>query len=178
MKSAEQRKDEIRLVLRPIVAGEESLVLEIFNQSKTYFRKVDGCDPSLKIVLDAIAGGPQKKSESYKKEFLIVEHSDRPVGVIDAHIDHPQKGIVYVGLLLIEESFFGVGIGRRVYNLFEDYVRRAHGAKSLRLGVSAENDVTAFWEKMGFQPNGRTYSWQGESKTTEVRELSKELAPL
>ena len=52
-------------------------------------------------------------------------------------------------------------------------MKRAFGSKIIRLGISDENDVSGFWKAVGFMPNGRTYSWKGEAKTTNVVEYDR-----
>ena len=102
---------------------------------------------------------------------------ETPIGLIDVHAHHPEKGICYVGLLLLKESHHKCGLGRKSYLLLEDYVRRAFDCSIIRLGVSKENDYSNFWEKMGYTPNGNAYEWVGESKTTLVLEFEKEISP-
>lgn len=150
-------------------------VFEIFRQSKQYFLKVDGCEPTLKIAEHALVDGPKQPNDKYFKEFLIIEMDGKNVGVLDLHANHPEVGMCYLGLLLITEDLFSKGLGTRVYELAEDYIKRALGCKKIRLGISDDNNVTGFWIKMGFQPNGKTYSWKGEEKTSMVSELDKEL---
>jgi GNAT superfamily N-acetyltransferase len=117
--------------------------------------------------------GPKKQSEKYFKEFLIIDLNDEPVGVLDLHANHPKAGVCYLGLLLIKEDCFGKGLGRRCYELAEDYIKRALGCSKLRLGVSDANDVAGFWEKQGFTHNGKTYNWTGEAKISMVRDFEK-----
>lgn len=163
------------LCFRHADSSDENLVLEIFKKSPNYFMRVDGVEPSLATVKHAIADCPPKRGETYRKEFLIVEYQDQPIGVVDLHINHPEPGVVYIGLLLVTEDLFGKGLGRRIYELVEHYVKRIFEAKLMRLGISDDNDVSEFWKKVGFTANGRTYEWMGESKTTHVNEFDKQV---
>jgi uncharacterized cupin superfamily protein len=166
------------LSFRYVGPGDEGVILEIFNKSSIYFLRVDGCTPTLKTVRHAIADGPEKRIDSYRKEFLLIENNDKPIGVVDLHIDHPEPGVVYVGLLLITEDLFRKGLGRRAYDLVEHYVKTIFDAKLMRLGISDDNDVSVYWKKMGFVANGRTYSWKGENKTANVVEFDKEIGTI
>ncbi len=132
-------------------------VLKIFETSPTYFQKVDGCHPTLKTATHAIVDGPKKTIDSFFKEFLMIELNSEPIGTVDLHCDHPEKGITYLGLLLISEHLFGKGLGKRCYQLVEDYVKCAFGSKVIRIGVSDDNDVSGFWRAVGFLPNGKSY---------------------
>ncbi len=150
-------------------------VLEIFKRSPTYFQRVDGCLPTLEMAKHAIVDGPKKHGEDYFKECLIIKLNNEPIGILDVHANHPEKEICYLGLLLIPENQFSRGLGRKCYELAEDYVLRAFGCKTIRLGISNDNDVSGFWQKMGFEFNGKTYDWKGEQKTATIREFDKNL---
>ncbi len=163
------------LCLRHGSLEDENLILDIFKKSPNYFLRVDGVEPSLATVSQVLKDRAKNSNESYRKEFLIVEFEDRPLGVVDLHIHHPETGIVYLGLLLVTEELCDKGFGRRIYGLVEDYVSRIHDTKQMRLGISKENDVSEFWKKLGFVPNGKTYDWKGECKTTRVIEFEKQL---
>jgi len=163
------------LAFRPTGENDAALVLEIFRKSPTYFERVDGCAPTLEMARKTISDGPKKSDSQYFKEFLIIEWNDKPIGVLDLHVHHPESGICYLGLLLIVENLFGQGLGSRCYELAEDYIKRALECSTVRLGVSSANDVERFWESMGFVPNGKTYEWAGEMAKTLVRELQKSI---
>lgn len=163
------------LKLRLAQNDDAAEVLKIFETSPTYFRNVEGCFPTIKSATHSILDGPTKTGQTYFKEFLIIEQLGKPIGTVDLHCDHPEPGITYLGLLLIGEHLFGQGLGRRCYELVEDYVKRSFGSKSIRLGISDSNDVSGFWIAMGFHPNGKTYSWHGEGKVTNVTEYDKNL---
>ncbi len=71
------------LCFRHASASDENLILEIFRKSPNYFLRVDGVEPSLTTVKHAVADCPPKRGESYRKEFLIVENQNQPIGVVD-----------------------------------------------------------------------------------------------
>ena len=153
--------------------GDEEKIFAIFEKSPTYFLRADGCLPTLKMAKAAITDGPPKRHEKYFKEFLMIYLDSKPIGILDLHAHHPEVGICYLGLLLIDEDLFSRGIGRKCFELAQDYIKRAYQCHTIRLGVSDDNDVSAYWLKMGFEPNGRNYEWQAEKKKTNVREFDK-----
>ncbi len=161
--------------LRHISSVDHPTVLNVFEKSPTYFRRVDGCEPTLKSVQIALTDGPKMQTPTYRKEFLFLEYKNQPIGVVDLHIDHPEAGIAYLGLLLLAEDSFSKGFGRRFYDLVEHYAKTTFGIKKMRLGISDDNDVSGYWKKMGFVPNGKTYEWKGENRTTNVVEFDKSL---
>jgi uncharacterized cupin superfamily protein/RimJ/RimL family protein N-acetyltransferase len=164
---------ENHLELRLCSEADVQEVLSIFKKSPTYFEKVDGCSPAEKTARHAIVDGPKNTNEMYFNEFLIIQRNEQPIGVVDLHANHPEIGICYIGLLLIDEELFGQGIGTQCYNFIEDYILRSYECKQIRLGISAENNVSGFWVKMGFKPSGKSYEWKGENKITNVREFDK-----
>ncbi len=170
-KSDHGASDHIAFRLCDESAADE--VLKIFQESPNYFQRVDGRLPTLMTAMQAMVDGPKKRDEQYFKEFLVIDLNDEPIGVLDLHVHHPEVGTCYLGLLLIKEDRFGKGLGRRCYELAEDYFRRALGCSKVCLGVSDANDVTEFWVKLGFTQNGKTYKWTGEAKISVVREFER-----
>ncbi|MBP9708567.1 MAG: GNAT family N-acetyltransferase [Oligoflexales bacterium] len=150
------------LALVPCDESDVDEVLHIFNSAASYFEKVEGSQPTLKMAQNIIKDIPKKISDKYIKDFLFIELQKEKIGIVDLHVNHPEDGVCYLGLLLISNSKSGKGLGRKCYTLIEDYIIRAHSCKKIRLGVSADNDVSAFWEKLGFLANGNSYEWQGE----------------
>jgi len=163
------------LSFRHAHADDEGLILDIFKSSPNYFAAVEGCEPSWDLVRAELGEKPKTQGSDYRKEFLIAEWNGEPVGVLDLHIHHPERGCAYMGLLLISEKYFGLGLGRRIFELAEDYLKRIFEIQTLKLGISAANDVSGFWEKVGFVPNGKSYQWTGARKVTSVTEYQKDL---
>jgi uncharacterized protein len=161
--------------LEPVTLNSQELVLSLFESSPDYFLKVEGCLPSIATVHDAILGKPQRLHSGYKKEFLIVRQDGRAIATCELHINHPDDTIAYIGLLLVREDLKGKGLGKACYQAVERYVCDRYGCKSIRLGVSDENDVSGFWSKLGFRSNGRHYTWEGERKASNVVEYEKSL---
>lgn len=167
-------KDHLRLEL--CTESHLGRILSIFEASPEYFRKVDGMEPSLEVAKQYFTEKPSKPDPKHFKEFFIIQKDGEDIGVVELHGNNPKEGITYLGLLLIHEDQFGSGLGRKCYELAEDYVRRGYQHKMIRLGVSDENDVSPFWRKMGFAPNGDRYEWQGADKKAYVTEFEKTLA--
>lgn len=162
--------------LAPATSAQSELILSLFQSSPSYFQNVEGAEASLATVEEALRARPKQTVPEYKKEFLIVSDDDgRPVGTVELHVHHPEKGIAYIGLLQIRDELAGRGVGRRAYAAVEDYARSKFGVDRIRLGVADDNDVSGFWAKLGFRANGRTYTWMGERKSNNVVEYEKRL---
>ena len=175
LRRARERVKRQVMELETVTLNSQDLVLSIFESSPSYFKRVEGCLPTVSTVEEAILGKPAKPSPEYKKEFLIIRVDGRPIGTAELHVNHPQPEVSYIGLLLIREDLFGKGFGRACYRAVERYLRERHDAKVIRLGVSDENDVSGFWSKLGFRSNGRNYCWEGERKVSNVVEYEKAL---
>jgi len=171
---AQPRKEHIRFQICSDLDSE--MVLNVFQSSPRYFERVEGCLPTLQMAKHAMIDQPKTRCDHYFKESLIILLNDQPIGFLDLHANHPEKETCYLGLLLISENLVFKGLGRKCYRLAEDYIKRALLCKKIRLGVSHEHDVAGFWQKMGFEFTGKTYEWQGEQKTTMVREFEKQIA--
>jgi GNAT superfamily N-acetyltransferase len=116
---------------------------------------------------------PDKTSESYKKIALLIYLGKEPVGFADLHVNHRTASAAYIGLLLLIDELHGKGLGRKAYNLVENYLVKKFKIKKIFLGVSDQNRVERFWQKMGFVPNGFEYKWKGEKTESNVAEFEK-----
>jgi GNAT superfamily N-acetyltransferase len=152
--------------------NDQARLLKLFQASPGYFLKCDGCLPTERSVAIALTDGPKTRTPEYTKELYLISDDQQDIGVLDFHHHHPEVGITYLGLLLIREDQFGKGMGRASFDLGVE-VLRTRGIKKIRLGVANENNVTPFWRKMGFVPNGREYEFKGEEITTHVIEFEK-----
>lgn len=162
--------------LQPVTLSSQSLILSIFEKAPHYFLQVEGCLPTLATVNDAILCAPANTGTAYRKEFLVIRDDEgEPIGTAELHVNHPEPEIAYLGLLLVREDFHRQGMGRACYRAVEEHVKQNYGAKFMRLGVSDDNDVSGFWSKLGFNSNGRNYSYVGERKANNVVEYEKKI---
>ncbi|MBP9708238.1 MAG: cupin domain-containing protein [Oligoflexales bacterium] len=117
------------LALIPCRLSDVEEVLNIFKTSRNYFKNVEGCEPNLEVVEHFLKDIPKEHTDKYLKENLIIEYQGKKFGVVDVHINHPEDGTCYLGLLIIDEKFTEKGLGRKCYLLIEDYIKRAHESK-------------------------------------------------
>lgn len=60
-----------------------------------------------------------------------------------------------MGLLLVREDSHGEGLGREIYESGERLIRKLWPEVArFRLAVALSNDVTGFWNRMGFHDTG------------------------
>jgi RimJ/RimL family protein N-acetyltransferase len=153
-------------------------VHKVLDRAPRYYERVEGVSTVSEEMLrrEIEETVPKKKqTPTYEKHFLLIYLDKLPIGVVDLHKDHPSKGYTYLGLLLFDEKYQSKGWGGKAYPLIENYCREELGANTVILGVADDNDVSDFWKKMGFEYNGKTYTWTGTNKEVSVQEMEKEL---
>lgn len=166
-----------RLRLRLCGPGDEAALLEVMKGCDDYFRLVEGCPPDHAMAAHLLADQPPLRSAAYFKDVFLLCIDGKSVGIAETHGHHPAHGVAYLGMLALVDGQRCNGLGRRFCALIEDYLRRAGGVQSLRLGASRRTTAAGFWEKMGYQANGTLYSWQGRLLSVEVDEYEKSLVP-
>lgn len=127
---------------------------------------------ALKDILDI----PPKRSENYVKVAALIYEGAHAIGYADLHVHYRTDRTAYVGLFILREDVQGKGHGRKAFHLVEAYLVQTFGIEKMCLGVSDQNQVLGYWEKMGFVPNGFTYQWQGEKMESTVTEMEKTLS--
>ncbi|MGZ3775747.1 MAG: GNAT family N-acetyltransferase [Pseudobdellovibrionaceae bacterium] len=161
------------LTLEIIGPNKTDIIQEIYFNSPTYFRRVEGTEPLAGMALKDINDFPPKRDEYYIKVAGLISNGLKPIGYADLHVNYRSKGMAYLGLLILREDVHGKGIGRRVYKLIEKFLVDRFKVEKIFLGVSDHNQVQAYWSKMGFVPNGFTYTWKGEKIESFVTEMEK-----
>lgn len=159
--------------IRRISNQYQALVQTILNAAPSYYMKIDGVPDagSAKGVFEELP--PQCHYED--KHVLLIERASTPVGVIDLVIGYPERRIAFIGLLVIDEKYQNMGLGKRSYQLLEAYIRQ-FSVDSIQLGVNDTNDVgMRFWPKMGFRMQGRTRLNQGLKVTSTVFVMEKSI---
>lgn len=156
-------------------AEDEEAVLAVFAKAPAYFMHVEGRLPTLEIVRNEMYGMPEKPSAMHFKEFLLILIDGQPAGAVEMHFHHPQEGIAYIGLFLLIEEMQGRGLGRTACRALEKYASEEYSIKSFRLAVSDDQEVSDFWRKQGFAPNGHSYDFQGLHRVTHSVEYEKSI---
>lgn len=88
------------------------------------------------------------KNEGFYSCKIVQKNSNEIVGIIDFKVDKET----YLSLLMINSNLKGQGIGIKVYELFEMYIKSSNST-SLRIDVVTNYDkrVLDFWIKNGFK---------------------------
>ncbi|MBN2565373.1 MAG: GNAT family N-acetyltransferase [Candidatus Eisenbacteria bacterium] len=97
------------------------------------------------------------------------------VGCVDVARGYPGPDFAFIGLLLIDESLRGLGIGRSACGLIEREAL-SWGVSTLRLAVLETNaEVVPFWEKMGFALTGERLTYVSGSVESHVLLMDKHI---
>ncbi|MBS1180353.1 MAG: Acetyltransferase, N-acetylglutamate synthase [Proteobacteria bacterium] len=84
-------------------------------------------------------------------KFGIVGDGGELVAIGDLAFDYPERGDVYLGLLLLVPAARGAGLGSAILSEIQRFARQ-RGAARLLLGVIDDNTrARAFWERQGFK---------------------------
>ncbi len=150
-----------------------SKLQNLLKAAPQYHLKVEGVLPGKNAARDALLSGPPGFEMKDKHGFGFFQN-DLFLGYIDIANGYPKKGIAYLGLLLIDESFHGVGLGTRAFELIETEIKKWNCQK-IRLSVAETNDVVGFWEKMGFRKTGRVLKPQQTEIVCDVIEMEKSI---
>lgn len=83
--------------------------------------------------------------------FLSYVIVDKDTEMIRGTIDYRLSEEVYLSLFMLDASLQGKGLGRNLYDCFENEIVKK-GTKRVRIDVvnEYEGNVVAFWEKLGF----------------------------
>lgn len=116
---------------------------------------------------------PEGKSYEDKFVFGIFPGSEM-VGCVDLIRGYPTPNTAYLGLLLVSEKRQRQGIGRVAYHLVEEVIRAWGGCDRIRLAVVRTNEqVTPFWQRLGFKPTGEIKPYRYGSIISESVLLEK-----
>ena len=85
---------------------------------------------------------------------------------------------VFIGLLLVQRSRQGQGVGAEAMAAVERYVGQWPEARRFRLAVVDTNaPVLGFWRRMGFEPTGETRPYRYDLLESTTRLYERDLRP-
>ncbi len=125
--------------------------LQLFLARNADFSElITGLPPNSSDAQNLLEEAPEGKTATDKTLIGIYSSSGNLIGVLDAVQNHPESGDWWLGLLLIDPSCRGKGLGRNIYLAFEEWISQA-GATNIYLGVvEANHRAFSFWQRMGF----------------------------
>ena len=111
------------------------------------------------------------------KVVLGIFIKDEMIGVVDYLIGYPNNETVYLGLLLLKESFQQKNYGKVSYEKLEENFRQIEKITKIRLSVIETNQKgITFWKKMGFHLTGEKKAYENKKMFTNVLLMEKDIA--
>lgn len=125
-------------------------VEKLCNKCLDYFLLASGMPPTKEEVESIFTDLPPGKSNEDKFVLGIYGFENELTGIIDIVKNYPVDGEWILGLLLIEPSRRGCGLGRTVHEALVGWAKDL-GAKFLRIGYVENNNMAAkFWASLGY----------------------------
>ena len=110
------------------------------------------------------------------KRVYVVRFAGFDAGVIEFVIGHPTPSTLMLGLLVLDERFRGIGLGKKSADWVELHALAHEGCVRVRLGVVRSNvGALAFWKAMGYIETGEVKPWHDGAVTSEVVAFEKRL---
>lgn len=130
-------------------ATDRDAVLDLYQRAADYVQLETGADAGPGAVAGFFASAPPGKDPTAALRLGAFE-AGRLVGVSDMAFGYPEEHDAYIGLLMLDASARGLGLGRQLLdrNVAE---ARARGANRLLVAVLEDNPRgQAFWAREGF----------------------------
>lgn len=123
----------------------------LLEKCADYNLLVSGNPPSATAAQSLLTECPPGRSIEDKVVIGISTTDARLVGVLDAIRGYPRAECWWVGLLLIDPSYRNKGLGRLIYQSFEQWAGQL-GGKYILISVIEENEgAYRFWQSLGFE---------------------------
>ncbi len=148
----------------------------LFDACADFSDLIEGQPPAPTAAQEAFTDLPPGKTLDDKFLVGIFDPAGALVGVLDAIRAYPQPGTWFIGLLLLDPSQRGRGLGETVTRAFEEWAA-AQGAREIGLGVvEANTGGYRFWARLGFTPVRTTPPRAFGRKTHAVIYMTHDLA--
>jgi RimJ/RimL family protein N-acetyltransferase len=152
-------------------------IAEHFERCSDYFELVYGHPPGPAERQSMFIALPEGKTYDDKFTFVLL-FEDRVVGDIDLIRDYPEPGEWWLGVLLLDPSVRGLGLGTMIVEAFSDWVAD-NGAKGLRLAVATQNvEGSRFWRSLSFTELERRTGVRQGTRDNDLIVMRRALPPV
>ncbi len=128
-----------------------SAVFDLCVRCADYYYLHCGVSPEEREVYEIFDDLPPNKGYEDKFVLGVYDPQFKLVGVLDVIRDYVDKGEWTIGLILLDPSNRGRGLGKTVHEALIDWAKGL-GAKSFRIGVIEENLTGQhFWKATGYK---------------------------
>ncbi|MBP1927183.1 GNAT superfamily N-acetyltransferase [Sedimentibacter acidaminivorans] len=145
----------VEYIIKPITAENIEDVFHLMRGNKYFYSKTQNHEVTIEECLEDIDALPPRVAKE-KKTFVALYDKDKCIAVIDFIEGFPKDDIGYLGLLMVDESIQGNGVGKNILtNIFK--VARDKQFKIIELACYETNKKGfEFWSKMGFFEVGKS----------------------
>ena len=143
------------LAVERLSSVDQVAVADLCHRSTEFFELVEGYPASEETAAELLEAVPPGV-EPARKHVLGFRRETALIGAVDLIDGYPGTGEWYVGLLLIEPSERGRGLGDAIWSELEGWIR-SRGAHAVRLVVQEKNGgALRFWQSHGFVIDGES----------------------
>lgn len=98
----------------------------------------------------------------YNVMYAIIEDKEnKPIGIIDYHIQRNNQGVADIGMLIADPSMRGKGIGEEALSLISDHLFKTKVLARIQYQTRVENiAMKRIGEKVGFMVEGTLRSYR------------------
>lgn len=143
---------EMPLIPAPIELAEADVqeVADLYGRCADYFLLQDGVPPTLADASALFTEVPPEK-DAGDQTVLGWRAREGLVAVAQILRDFPSDGTWFLGLMIVDASRRGRGLGRSIYAAVEHWAA-ARGATEMRVAVLEGNGAgERFWRSLGFE---------------------------
>ncbi len=151
------------------LSGDDGIdVQDLCERCSDFSMLIEGRPPEKDAGNSILSDLPPGKELKDKYVFGVYNENNTLIAVIDMIKDYKEPGEWIIGLLMIDPSDRGNGLGRKLHELIKTWVLEEHG-KALRIGVVEENyRGHKFWREMGYVEAGRAKATYGKKENTVI----------
>lgn len=142
---------EVPQIRRLVQEDDTRAVRDLYNRAADFVVLESGLEPDDTTVAEFFADCPPGADVAKSQKLGLFLPDDQLVAIADLGFGYPETDDAYIGLLLIDQSCRGMGLG----SIFLEHligIARTRDASRLLIAVLDENPrARAFWEREGFR---------------------------
>ncbi|MGP5638129.1 GNAT family N-acetyltransferase [Brachybacterium tyrofermentans] len=163
--------------IRPLTMDDAAAVHALLLRSPEYTRTVRGREVAEGDAQEILTVRPPQADPRAKSVIGLIDPEGVLLGLCDIVTHWPEPGTAHVGLLLVESTAHGRGLGRLLHDSVLAQLRADGGIRRLRAGVVATNADRAggFWEHLGYRPTGELVPYSAGTIESSTMILTRDL---